>query len=94
MQQTCSDQTHREASLAAPMPVAVFHSSLFAHKRLHGIAPCGGLFAQSAAPSPCILYIPCTDQPSPASPGCIGYASFERGQCRPRSLMDQAVANG
>ena len=29
---------------------------------------------------------PAPDQPGPASPGRIGYASLERGQLRPRSL--------
>ena len=67
----------------------------FLHKkRLHGIAPCGNRFAQSAASSPRIIYPPAQDQPGQASPGWIEYASLERGQFRPRSLMDQAVANG
>ena len=67
----------------------------FLHKkRLRGIAPCGNRFAQSAASSPRIIYPPAQDLPGQASPGWIEYASLERGQFRPRSLMDQAVANG
>ena len=92
--QTCNkpvpDQTHREASLAAPMPVAAFRSSFFAQKTpARHCALRKPLCAKRR-----IIYPPAQDQLGQASPGWIEYASLERGQFRPRSLKDQAVANG
>ena len=88
MQRTCLATKH---TVRRPWlhPCQLLHPAApYLHKKhLHGIAPCGGLFTQRAPPALAFFTSPAPDQPGPASPDCIGYASLERGQRRPRSLL-------